>query len=247
MRIPLLLAAALSFCAVAVAAPAPETVAKSDDPTVALRTRLQEKFPGIRIGEIVPAPVAGLYEFTAEGDVMYISRDGKYLLDAQIIDMDKRVNVTEEKRAGERKRALASIDEKQMIVFAPASYKYTITVFTDTDCGYCQKLHSEIDQINKLGVRVRYLAFPREGPGSEAWHTMEAVWCAKDRKTAITQAKRGEKFAEQKNCGSTPVRSQWELGERLGVKGTPAVFTDSGKQIGGYLPVSQLLAALKQQ
>jgi thiol:disulfide interchange protein DsbC len=250
MRMTVLLTAVAIFCGSAATAQSAEPKAAASDPNIAtLQARLQEKFPGFRIRDVQPAPVPGLYEFVAEGDVMYISADGRYLLDAQIFDIDSRLNITENKRAIERKQALARLDEKQMIVFAPASYKYTITVFTDVDCGYCQKLHNEMSEINKLGVRVRYLAFPRQGPGSDAWHKMEAVWCAKDRKTAITRAKQGQTVALDKSCNtnSSPVRSQFELGERLGVKGTPAVFTDSGKQIGGYVPAAQLIEVLKKQ
>lgn len=246
MRIPRLLAVLALLCSTAIAAPEPAGSKDAADPSAALRARLQEKFPGTRVQEIGPSPIPGIYEFTADGDVMYITADGKYLLDAQIVDIDKRLNLTEAKRSVERKKALASLDEKQMIVFAPPSYKYTLTVFTDVDCGYCQKLHSEMAEINKLGIRVRYAAYPREGPGSPGWHKMEAVWCSKDRKSAITRAKQGQVVALEKNCNTTPIKTQYELGDRLGVKGTPAVFTDSGKQIGGYVPVSQLLEVLKQ-
>jgi thiol:disulfide interchange protein DsbC len=247
MKIRLALSAAALVCAIAVGVPAAEPAAPAAKPNTeaTLRARLQEKFPGIKIQELGPSPVAGLYEFTAEGDVMYVSADGRFLLDGQIMDIDRRVNVTEAKRSGERKKALATLDEKQMIVFAPASYQHTITVFTDVDCGYCQKLHNEIAQINKLGVRVRYLAYPRSGPGTDSWKTMEAVWCSKDRKDAITRAKAGESIKSDKTCGSTPIRTQYELGDRLGVKGTPAVFTESGQQIGGYLPPDRLLQAIK--
>lgn len=249
MRISLALVAAAFLCTSAVSAPTNEKApaAAAADKTTALRTRLQEKFPGIKIQELAPSPIPGVYEFIADGDVMYISADGRYLLDAQIMDIDTRVNVTETKRAGERKKAIAQLDEKQMIVFAPASYQHTLTVFTDVECGYCQKLHSEMEQINKLGIRVRYLAYPRSGPGTPDWQKMEAVWCSKDRKTAMTRAKAGQAVASTKNCGTTPVRAQYELGDRLGVKGTPAVFTDSGQQIGGYVPADRLLEVLKQQ
>lgn len=212
----------------------------------ALRTRLIDKFPGIKVQEVTPSPIPGLYEFTADGDVMYISADGKYLVDAQIIDIDRRMNVTENKRAGERQKALASLDEKQMIIFGPATAKHTVTVFTDTDCGYCQKLHNEMAQLNKLGIRVRYLAFPRTGPGTEGWRAMEAVWCSKDRNDAMTRAKAGEAVKGEKNCGTTPIKAQYELGERLGVKGTPAIFTSSGEQIGGYVPAAQMAEMLNQ-
>jgi thiol:disulfide interchange protein DsbC len=129
-----------------------------------------------------------------------------------------------------------------MIVFGPAAAKHSITVFTDVECGYCRKLHNDIEQLTKLGVRVRYAAYPRSGPGTDDWRKMEAVWCAKDRKAAITQAKQGQNVKSEK-C-ATPVASQFELGEQLGVRGTPAIFTTQGDYIGGYLPPAQMLEEL---
>jgi thiol:disulfide interchange protein DsbC len=122
--------------------------------------------------------------------------------------------------------------------------KHTITVFTDVECIYCRKLHSEIEELNRLGVRVRYLAYPRTGPGTEDWRKMETVWCAKDRKTAITQAKLGKPVSAP-SCAA-PVKKQYELGEQLGVRGTPAILTMSGEYIGGYLPPAQILQQLEK-
>jgi thiol:disulfide interchange protein DsbC len=131
-----------------------------------------------------------------------------------------------------------------MIVFSPQVVKHTITVFTDVECGYCRKLHSQIDQLTKLGIKVRYAAYPRAGPGTDDWHKMEQVWCSKDRQTAITQAKLGKEVSTEK-CGATPVGKQWQMGEDLGVRGTPAIFTRNGDYIGGYLAPEELLKTLE--
>jgi thiol:disulfide interchange protein DsbC len=120
--------------------------------------------------------------------------------------------------------------------------RHTITVFTDVECGYCRKLHSEIAQLNDRGVQVRYLAYPRAGPGTDDWAKMEAVWCSTDRKKAITDAKAG-KAIKAAQC-STPIAKQYKLGEQLGVRGTPAIFTDSGEYIGGYLAPDQMVSKL---
>jgi thiol:disulfide interchange protein DsbC len=138
---------------------------------------------------------------------------------------------------------LAGVKEDQMIVFAPANVKHTITVFTDVDCTYCRKLHSEIGELNKLGVKVRYLAYPRTGPNTESWAKMEQVFCSKDRKQALTSAKMGEPV-KGPACGSTPVASEYALGEQIGVNGTPAIITDKGEYIGGYLPAAKLVQYL---
>jgi len=113
-------------------------------------------------------------------------------------------------------------------------------VFTDVDCGYCRKLHSQMSELNELGIRVRYLAYPRSGPDTPSWEKAEAVWCAKDRKDAITRAKKGEKIERDAACKDTPVAADYELGEEMGVRGTPAIITETGEYLGGYLPPPQL-------
>jgi thiol:disulfide interchange protein DsbC len=211
------------------------------------RAKILEKFPGVKLEDIQPSPIGGVFAVTLGADTAYVSADGKYLISGDLYDVESRINLTETGRATERGKALAKLDERDMIVFAAAGVdtRHTITVFTDVDCGYCRKLHSEIEELNKLGVRVRYMAYPRAGPGTEDWRKMESVWCAKDRKAAITQAKLG-KDVKSPACGATPVAKQYQLGEDLGVNGTPAVFTTGGDYIGGYLPPARLVAQLDQ-
>lgn len=233
----------LLLCCLAVtigAASVAETIPSASDP----RAVIAQKFPGARAEDVRQSPLPNVFEVSLGSDTAYVSADGRYLINGDLYEIDSRTNLTETGRADTRRKILSTLDERDMIIFAPAAAKYTITVFTDVECGYCRKLHSEIEQINKLGVRVRYLAYPRAGPGSDDWRKMEAVWCAKDRKTAITQAKAGAEV-KSLDCGATPVAKQYALGEKMRVNGTPAVFTDAGNLIGGYLPPQQLLEQLE--
>jgi thiol:disulfide interchange protein DsbC len=209
------------------------------------RAEIAKKFGGVSVEDIRPSPIKGLFEVALGSDTAYVSADGRFLISGDMYDVDSRTNLTEAGRSDTRKKLLAKLDEKDMIVFAPDAPKHTITVFTDVECGYCRKLHSEIAQINKLGVRVRYMAYPRAGPGTADWQKMEAVWCSKDRKTAITQAKQGTDV-KAASCGATPVAKQYALGEQMGVRGTPAIFTATGDYIGGYLPPQQLVEQLNE-
>jgi thiol:disulfide interchange protein DsbC len=229
-----LICAQISGLGVALAAEQPATA----DP----RAAIAKKFPPSKPEDVRLSPVPGVYEVAIGADTAYVSADGKYIFAGDLFEIDSRTNLTEAKRSVSRSKLLAKIDEREAIVFGSASAKHTITVFTDVECGYCRKLHGEIDELNKLGVRVRYLAYPRSGPGSEDWRKMEQVWCSSDRKTAITRAKQDQEV-KSANCGATPVAKQFQLGDDLGVRGTPAIFTVDGDYIGGYLPPS----ALKQQ
>jgi thiol:disulfide interchange protein DsbC len=219
----------------------PAWAAESAPPTD-VRATIAKKFPGVKVEDVRPSPISGVYEVALGADTAYVSADGRYIIAGDLYEIDTRKNLTEAARSTARVKALANLDEHDMIVFAPANVKHTITVFTDVECGYCRKLHSQIDELNKAGIKVRYLAYPRSGPGSEDWHKMEAVWCSKDRKAAITQAKLGQEV-KSANCAA-PVGKQYELGEDLGVRGTPAIFTTSGDYIGGYLPPAELVKQL---
>jgi len=220
--------------------------APKSEPKADVRAAIAKKFPGLKAEDIRPSAMPGMFEVAIGADTVYVSADGKYLIAGDMYEVETRNNLTESGRADLRRKVLAEVDERDMIIFAPAKAKHTITVFTDVDCGYCRKLHGEIEELNKLGVRVRYMAFPRAGPGTEDWNKMEAVWCAKDRKAAITQAKRGEAL-KSPQCGATPVAKQYELGESVGVRGTPAIYTARADYLGGYLSPDKMLEMLESR
>jgi thiol:disulfide interchange protein DsbC len=179
------------------------------------------------------------------GLIAYVSADGKYLFSGNIYDLDTEVNLTAMRRNAARAKALASLRDDQVIVFSPDKPKMTVTVFTDIDCGYCRKFHSHIADLKKAGVRVRYMMFPRTGPGTESWRKAEEVWCSADRNEALTRAKKGDTI-KAKDCGDAAIAAQYDMGEQLGVEGTPAVFTQSGDYIGGYLTPEQLVQAVQE-
>lgn len=214
--------------------------AKSADP----RAAIAAKFPGVQLDDIRKSPINGVYEVAMGADTAYVSADGRYLFSGDLYEVETRTNLTEAGRITARSKALAKLDERDMIVFGPANAKYTINVFTDVECGYCRKLHSEIDQLTKLGVRVRYMAYPRAGPNTADWRKMEAVWCSKDRNEALTKAKKDE--VVDAKCAATPVARQYALGEEMGVRGTPAIFTAAGDYIGGYLPPREMVQQLDE-
>lgn len=230
------LAPALFFCAtIAFGA---DGVAESD------LQKIRAAFPEVSAEAISPAPISGLYEIMLGGQVSYVSADGRYLLQGDLYDVEREVNLTESRRELARKTAIDSVSERSMIVFRPAVPKYSVTVFTDIDCGYCRKLHRQIADYNALGIEVRYMFFPRSGPDTESWFKAANVWCAADRNEALTRAKSGAVIASG-NCGTTPVEQHYKLGRSLGIRGTPAIVTQTGELIPGYVPPRELLDYLE--
>jgi thiol:disulfide interchange protein DsbC len=222
------------------------TTARADEPSANVRAAIVAKVPGAKPENIRVSPVPGLYEVALGAYVVYVSGDGRYLFDGDLYDVESRQNVTETRRTAARATALATADESEMIVFKPAKVKHTISVFTDIDCGYCRKLHGEIAELNELGIEVRYLAYPRSGPGTDSWAKAEAVWCSSDRRSAITRAKKGEEVVRPADCKNAHVDEQYALGEEMGVRGTPAIITENGDYLGGYLPPAKLAQYLDQ-
>jgi thiol:disulfide interchange protein DsbC len=213
------------------------------DPRVALLKLLPA---GSKLEDLKPSPIPGIYEFSQDADVSYLTADGKYFLDGNLYDMKSRENLTEVLRTRARVSMIAAVPESEMLIFSPPNPKYTITVFTDVDCQYCRKLHSEMAELNHLGVRVRYMFFPRTGPNTESWRKAEVVWCSANRNDALTRAKLGAALDMNKTCGPTPVAREYALGESIGVRGTPAIVTESGDYIAGYMAPKELVAQLKE-
>ncbi|WP_022940934.1 bifunctional protein-disulfide isomerase/oxidoreductase DsbC [Psychromonas hadalis] len=199
----------------------------------------------IFITSIEASPVDGLYEVLTNRGVYYVSKNGQFLVHGSIYDLDNEMqNITEESLTVLRQEKLKAF-EKDMIVYKAENEKHVITVFTDTSCGYCQKLHAEMADYNNFGITVRYLAFPRGGMRSSAYNTMVSIWCADDPKLAMDNAKSRKKI-ESKTCKNS-VKEQHELGQFFGVTGTPALILEDGSLQPGYLPADRLIKMLEQK
>lgn len=183
-------------------------------------------------------PVNDMYEVMTSRGLIYISGDGRYLIQGNIYDIDNDMeNLSETSMAKMRVTEL----EKHLdsgILYAAEHPKHTVTVFTDIDCGYCRKLHSQIDEYNAKGISIRYMAYPRAGVNSATYKTMQSVWCAKDQQKAMTMAKAGDHITET-SCNNK-VEDHYQLGNAIGVNGTPALFLEDGSLLAGYVPPRNL-------
>jgi len=209
-------------------------------------TEIAAKVPGVEAENIRPSSIPGLYEVTVAPQVLYISRDAKLVFYGDIVNRETGENLTTPIRDQARLAIVNSIDESSMIIFSPKKEtKHTITVFTDIDCGYCKKLHNEINTYTDLGIKVRYLAYPRAGINSPSYNKAVNVWCAKDKNKAITVAKQNQIVTSDK-C-EDPVKSHMLLGEKLGVNGTPNLILDDGRMVPGYVPAPRLFKILEKK
>jgi thiol:disulfide interchange protein DsbC len=222
----------------------PALAAAQAQPPKDIRAELASKIPGAKPEELRPSPIPGVYELMRGTDIAYVSTDGKYVITGDIYDMVSNDNITESRRRNVRLKLLKTLPESEMLVFSPRDPKQTITVFTDIDCGYCRKLHSQIAEYNKLGIRVRYLFYPRSGPDTESWTKAVEVWCSANRNEALTRAKRGEAL-KTKPCAKSPVQRHYELGQEFALRGTPAIITPDGELLPGFVEPGPLAQHLR--
>ena len=211
----------------------------------AVKKTLSEFMPQGRVDSIKPSEIQGIYEVIVGSEIFYASEDGKYLLQGQLFDAHAKKNITESKLAQARKATLDKVGEQKMIIFKAPISRHMVSIFTDIDCGYCRKLHSEIDQYLAQGITVRYMFFPRAGKGSDSYKKAISVWCAADRNKALTSAKKGENL-ESKTC-ENPVDEHMALGESFGMNGTPMIVTEKGNILPGYVPATQLAKILSSE
>ena len=222
-------------------------VAKRSDASkeTMVRAALKALNPDIEADWVGPAPMPGFQEAIVSGQVLYFSDDGRYMVQGSLFDMQLKKDLSQVGISELRREQLQKVPPSDRIVFAPVGKpKHTVSVFTDIECGFCRKLHSEIAQYNKLGIAVEYLAFPRAGLESPDALAMESVWCSDDRRKALTDAKNGRPVAP-KRC-TNPVTAQYKLGQRLGLQGTPMIINSDGVALPGYLPPDKLLEALNK-
>jgi thiol:disulfide interchange protein DsbC len=216
---------------------APLTALAQDDFSV-VEERIRSLAPNAKSVAISETPIEGLLMVQVGGDVVYMTADGKFMIQGRVVNMDTREDLTESAKSEVRKELIAGIDTSKQITFSPEEPAYDLTVFTDIDCGYCRKLHAQVDAYNENGIAIHYMAFPRAGIGSRSYEKAVAVWCADDQQEAMTQAKLGSE-PDPDQC-ENPIAEQYQLGMALGVTGTPALLTADGTLIPGYVPPEQL-------
>ena len=247
MKFPLFKTLILTFSLSSLAFPA---LAADETAEAVVHKALSSLAPNVQIDKISPAPLPGFYQVIASGQLIYVSTDGKYLLNGDLLDLSTKKNISESAWADFRKVQLAKLPESQRIVFAAPNPKYKVTVFTDVNCGYCRALHEHIADFNKAGISVEYVAWPREGVTSTSgaptstYTEMVNVWCAANPKMAFTEAKQG-KVPKAATC-TNPVKDEFDLGVKLGVTGTPTIVADDGRVVGGYVTPDQLIQALQK-
>ncbi|HSW14050.1 MAG TPA: DsbC family protein [Solimonas sp.] len=222
------------------------TACAQDSQVERVQRAVAQYIPEIKQADIRPTSAPGLYEVQSGALFGYVTADGKFMVQGDLINIESGEELTENRRREFRLDRLKDLGADNTIEFAPSGKpKHVVTVFTDIDCGYCRKLHAEISEYNAAGIAIRYVFYPRAGLGSDSYRKAEAVWCASDRKAAMTHAKAGAPVVGPTSCDN-PIAREWQLGQELGLRGTPMLILPDGEVVNGYVPAQALAARLDQ-
>lgn len=208
-----------------------------------IQKAIQASVGSVEVKTVAETPIEGLYEVHTQGNVNYMSADGRYIVTGDLFDQETNTNLTEQIKGTMRKERMDAYDDDRMLVYeAIGDEKYVLTVFTDTSCGYCRKLHQDMETLNKEGITVRYLLYPRMGLQAASANVMESVWCAEDSLKAMDDAKAG-KTVDTAKC-ENPINEHLSLGREFGLRGTPMLVAEDGMVIPGYMPPQALKTRL---
>ncbi len=221
--------------------------AQNEDFRTTLEKRLNKSFQDIEVTAVEEAPVEGMLEVELNGrDRVHVTDNGRFMFTGTLFELSETgaEDVSRRRFREARRKGLGKINLDEAISFEAGDEQVEVYVFTDVTCGYCQKLHQQIQAINERGITVHYLAYPRGGMNGQGVALMQKVWCADDRRAALTRAKASGRLQQDPEACNDPVKAQYEKGVAFGVRGTPSIYTREGEKLGGYLPPGKLAAAL---
>lgn len=220
----------------------------------AILQRLRAARSDLNFTDVEPSPIPGLYKVKINGQVSFVSADGEFLIAGEMYQLQGKqlINLQEREREEasiafepERAKLLDAISKDDMVIFSPeGETKAYVNIFTDIDCGFCRRLHSQIDEFLDKGIEIRYLAFPRAGAQSQSAQKLATVWCADNDTELMTRFKEGQNVALAP-CDVNPVGEQYLLGQQVGVTGTPSIILPSGKLVPGAVSAEYLAQLLE--
>ncbi len=210
----------------------------------AIKQSIGTILPGKTVDVVSPSPIKGMYEVVIGAQLLYFSEDGKFMFDGDLFDISQRKDLSTPIREEARAKIVQQAVADGGITYKPKTeIKHKVAVFTDIDCGYCRKLHNQMDGYLEKGIQVSYLFMPRAGLQSASYRKAVSAVCADEPQKALTDLKNG-KTVTDKTCDNK-IAEQFNLAREIGIRGTPGIVTESGKIFPGYMPPETLLQRLQ--
>ena len=218
--------------------------AKKDEVNVDIRKTVSNAYPDVAIDEIKKID-DNFHEIIINKQIYYATNDGKYLIVGNVINLNTKESITENTKMNQRLSIIDSIDMKNFMIFKPKKTDHILTIFTDTSCPYCQKLHNEIPDLLENNIEIRYVLFSRNGNDVDAYQQLVSAWCSADKVDALEDLFAGDILDDISNC-ENPIARNFDYAGSLSVEGTPTIFLEDGRIIPGYQNFENILAFINK-
>jgi thiol:disulfide interchange protein DsbC len=218
--------------------------AKKDEVNVDIRKTVSNAYPDVAIDEIKKID-DNFHEIIINKQIYYATNDGKYLIVGNVINLNTKESITENTKMNQRLSIIDSIDMKNFMIFKPKKTDHILTIFTDTSCPYCQKLHNEIPDLLENNIEIRYVLFSRNGNDVDAYQQLVSAWCSADKVDALEDLFAGDILDDISNC-ENPIARNFDYAGSLSVEGTPTIFLEDGRIIPGYQSYENILAFINK-
>ena len=218
--------------------------AKKDEVNIDIRKTVSNAYPDVAIDEIKKID-DNFHEIIINKQIYYATNDGKYLIVGNVINLNTKESITENTKMNQRLSIIDSIDMKNLMIFKPKKTDHILTIFTDTSCPYCQKLHNEIPDLLENNIEIRYVLFSRNGNDVDAYQQLVSAWCSADKVDALEDLFAGDILDDISNC-ENPIARNFDYAGSLSVEGTPTIFLEDGRIIPGYQNYENILAFINK-
>jgi thiol:disulfide interchange protein DsbC len=217
---------------------------KRDEVDLDIRKTVSNAYPDVVIDEIKKID-DNFHEIIINKQIYYATNDGKYLIVGNVINLNTKESITENTKMNQRLSIIDSIDMKNFMIFKPKKTDHILTIFTDTSCPYCQKLHNEIPDLLENNIEIRYVLFSRNGNDVDAYQQLVSAWCSDDKVDALEDLFAGDILEDISNC-ENPIARNFDYAGSLSVEGTPTIFLEDGRIIPGYQNYENILAFINK-
>ena len=218
--------------------------AKRDEVDLDIRKTVSNAYPDVAIDAIKKID-DNFHEIIINKQIYYATNDGKYLIVGNVINLNTKESITENTKMNQRLSIIDSMDMKNFMIFKPKKTDHILTIFTDTSCPYCQKLHNEIPDLLENNIEIRYVLFSRNGNDVDAYKQLVSAWCSDDKVDALEDLFAGDILDDISNC-ENPIARNFDYAGSLSVEGTPTIFLEDGRIIPGYQNYEKILAFINK-
>jgi thiol:disulfide interchange protein DsbC len=231
-------APALAQNASAVPAASSADPASASPDIVAIRSALEQRFPGAQINHVAKSNYLGLYEVMLDDNLVYTDQSAAYLFVGSMYDTATKQNLTEARSRKLNRVAVDKLPYELAFKRVKGDGSRKLVIFSDADCPFCHRLETEIKGLDN--VTIYTFLFPIDQLHPNAAKKSKQIWCSADKAKAWDTFFASGKVPENNGDCGDPVAKTQALGQSLRINATPTLIFADGTMVPGALPLPQI-------